>query len=87
VATLEIVRVEGKGLWAKLFPLYFRYVTPWMGALLAGDREAYTYLPESVQGFLSARELAAIMEDVGLRNVAFRPLALGTVAIHVGEKG
>lgn len=86
VVTLEIVRVEGKGLWAKLFPLYFRYVTPWMGALLAGDREAYTYLPESVRGFFSARELAAIMEEVGLRNVAFHPLALGTVAIHVGEK-
>ena len=57
-----------------------------MGALFAGDREAYTYLPESVQGFLSADELAELMEGAALVNVTYQRLALGTVAIHVGEK-
>ena len=36
VVVLEIVRVEGRGPLSWLFPLYFRYVTPWLGALLAG---------------------------------------------------
>ena len=85
VVVLEIVRIEG-GLWGKVFPLHFRYVTPWMGALLSGDREAYTYLPESVKEFRSANELAQMMEDAGLANVSYRKLALGAVAIHVGEK-
>ena len=57
-----------------------------MGTLFAGDREAYTYLPESVQGFLSAEELAEMMRGAGLVNVRYRSLGLGTVAIHVGEK-
>ncbi len=86
VVILEIVRQDGINPVGKLFPLYFRRVTPWMGALFAGDREAYTYLPESVQGFLSADELAAMMREAGLVNVRYRSLALGTVAIHVGEK-
>lgn len=86
VVILEIVRQDGINPVGKLFPLYFRRVTPWMGALFAGDREAYTYLPESVQGFLSADELAAMMREAGLVNVRHRRLALGTVAIHVGEK-
>lgn len=86
VVVLEIVRVEGRGPLSWLFPLYFRYVTPWLGALLAGEREAYAYLPESVEEFLSARELASMMQQVGLSNVTFRKMALGTVAIHVGEK-
>ena len=86
VTTLEIVRVEGRGPVARLFPLYFRHVTPSLGALLAGDREAYTYLPESVQSFHSAVEIASMMEDAGLRNVTFRALALGSVAIHVGHR-
>ena len=86
VAVLEIVRQEGRGPVSRLFPLYFRYVTPWLGTVLAGDSEAYTYLPESVQGFLSANELARMMEEAGLRNVAVRGLALGTVAIVSGEK-
>ena len=87
VVILEIVRMEDRGPIGKLFPFYFRYVTPWLGALLAGDREAYTYLPESVQEFLSAGKLASMLEDAGLRNVSYRELALGSVAIHVGEVG
>ena len=86
VVILEIVRQDGFNPIGKLFPLYFRRVTPWMGALFAGDREAYTYLPESVQGFLSADELAELMEGAALVNVTYQRLALGTVAIHVGEK-
>ena len=86
LAILEIVRSDGNGPWSKLFPFYFRRVTPWLGGALAGDREAYTYLPESVQGFLSAKRLASMMEQAGFSNVAHRKLALGTVAIIVGEK-
>jgi demethylmenaquinone methyltransferase/2-methoxy-6-polyprenyl-1,4-benzoquinol methylase len=86
VVILEIVRLEGRGPLGRLFPLYFRYVTPLLGALLAGDREAYTYLPESVQRFLSARELASMLEDAGFERVAVRVLALGAVAIVSGEK-
>ena len=87
VVILEIVRLEGLGPAGRLFPLYFRHVTPWLGVIFGGDREAYTYLPESVQGFLTAGEVAAMMRDAGLSNVTYRKLALGTVAVHVGEKG
>jgi demethylmenaquinone methyltransferase/2-methoxy-6-polyprenyl-1,4-benzoquinol methylase len=86
VVVLEIVRQDGFNPVGKLFPAYFRRVTPLMGALFAGDREAYTYLPESVQGFISASELMVMMERAGLVNVRCEKLALGTVAIHVGEK-
>ena len=86
VAVLEIVRGEGNGPVARAFPLYFRYVTPWLGALLAGDRDAYTYLPESVEQFRSATELGDLMEQAGLRVTTVRNVALGTVAIIVGEK-
>ena len=86
VVILEIFRTEGRGLLDRLFPVYFRRVTPWLGALLAGDREAYSYLPESVEKFRSVGELASMMEEAGLSRVTHRPLALGTVAIHAGEK-
>ena len=85
VVALEIVRMDGKGPASRLFPLYFRYVTPWLGSALAGDREAYTYLPQSVEGFLSAADLASAMEEAGLVNVDIQRLALGSVAIVMGE--
>ena len=86
VGVLEIVRMEGRGPASRLFPLCFRYVTPWLGAALAGEREAYSYLPESVQGFMTAGKLADLMRGAGLRNVAVKKMALGSVAFLVGEK-
>ena len=86
VAILEIVRLTGRSPLRLVFPVYFRRVTPWLGAALAGDREAYTYLPESVDRFHSAEEVGALMEDAGLRIVEIRRRALGSVAILVGEK-
>ena len=86
VVVLEIVRIESKSLLSKLVPVYFRYATPWIGALLAGDREAYSYLPGSVEEFLVAREVTCVMKRAGLSNVSYREMALGAVSVHVGEK-
>lgn len=87
VVILEIVKLDNRGIIQnKLISLYFRYMTPVLGMLVAGDREAYTYLPRSVQQFLKATELANMMSDAGMINVSYRTLALGTVAIHIGEK-
>ena len=86
VVSLEIVRQDGRGPISQLARFHFRYVTPWIGSALAGDREAYTYLPQSAQGFMSASELTEAMQDAGLQVVTARKLALGTVAIHVGLK-
>ena len=82
----HVVKVEDDRRWAAAFGRYFGHVTPWLGAILAGDREAYTYLPESVEGFLEAGQIAEMMRQAGLHNVLYRTLAMGTVAIHVGEK-
>ena len=86
VAVLEIVRLTGRSPLKVVFPVYFRRVTPLLGAALAGDREAYTYLPESVDRFLSTEEVGEMMEQAGLRMVETRRYALGSVAILIGEK-
>ena len=85
VVVLEIVRMEGKGLHNKILPWCFQRVAPILGAVLAGDSEAYSYLPESVDEFMSAAQLAAAMENAGLRDVRRRSLGMGMVAIVVGE--
>jgi demethylmenaquinone methyltransferase/2-methoxy-6-polyprenyl-1,4-benzoquinol methylase len=64
--------------------VYFHRVVPAVGAVVAGDRQAYTYLPDSVDRFLTARELSRAMQHAGLRDVRFRTFALGTVALHTG---
>jgi len=86
VVVLEIVQLEDGGPLARLFPIYFRYIVPLMGAVLAGDRESYAYLPDSVEVFLTAGRLVSLMEEAGLTGVTHRKLALGIVAVLAGTK-
>jgi demethylmenaquinone methyltransferase / 2-methoxy-6-polyprenyl-1,4-benzoquinol methylase len=67
-----------------LFRFYFHRIVPRVGRLVSGDPEAYTYLPQSVDRFLTPSELAQLMEQVGLRGVVYRRFAMGTVTVHTG---
>jgi demethylmenaquinone methyltransferase/2-methoxy-6-polyprenyl-1,4-benzoquinol methylase len=69
-----------------LFRLYFFAIVPMIGGLISGDRQAYSYLPQSTVNFPSPEELRIDMERAGLRHVFFREQMLGTVALHVGTK-
>jgi demethylmenaquinone methyltransferase/2-methoxy-6-polyprenyl-1,4-benzoquinol methylase len=66
--------------------LYFDTIVPFLGGLISGDREAYTYLPKSTQHFVEPEELQRVMEQAGLQNVVYHLRMFGTVAIHVGTK-
>lgn len=83
VVALEITQPTLPG-WSHLFGWYFGRLVPRIGGLVARDREAYTYLPRSVERFVTPVELSRLMEQVGLRNVSYRHLGLGTVTIHTG---
>jgi demethylmenaquinone methyltransferase/2-methoxy-6-polyprenyl-1,4-benzoquinol methylase len=82
VVTLDIARLTTP-VWSSVFGTYFHRVVPLVGALVARDRAAYTYLPQSVDRFVTAGELAALMRRLGLRDVRYRTFGLGTVALHV----
>jgi demethylmenaquinone methyltransferase/2-methoxy-6-polyprenyl-1,4-benzoquinol methylase len=65
---------------------YLRRVIPLLGKLVAGDAEAYTYLPNSTEQFLTAESLADRFEQAGMVGVGFVHRMFGTMAIHWGQK-
>ena len=65
------------------FSLWFDRIVPLLGTL-AGDRDAYTYLPESVKRFPPPEGLAMIMDRAGLESIRYTVLAGGIIAIHSG---
>lgn len=83
VVALDITSPAVPG-WDTLFDLYFHRIVPAVGALVAGDRQAYTYLPQSVARFVSPADLSRLMERAGWSSVRYRRLGLGTIALHVG---
>ena len=85
VICLEISKPP-KNLLRPFFLFFFNQIVPLVGGLISGQRDAYTYLPQSVNEFLTPDELKAIMERAGLREVRYKRLMMSTVAIHVGVK-
>jgi demethylmenaquinone methyltransferase/2-methoxy-6-polyprenyl-1,4-benzoquinol methylase len=73
-------------LWRDLFSWLFGRVMPSVTGFFSTQPEAYRYLPASLDGFVNADQLKAIMESVGLRGVGYQTMMLGTVAIHVGVR-
>jgi demethylmenaquinone methyltransferase/2-methoxy-6-polyprenyl-1,4-benzoquinol methylase len=65
------------------YSIWFFRLVPLLGAV-AGQSDAYSYLPESVRNFPAAPELARLMHDLGLREVTYLLLAGGIIAIHAG---
>jgi demethylmenaquinone methyltransferase/2-methoxy-6-polyprenyl-1,4-benzoquinol methylase len=65
------------------FGLWFDRLVPLIGRV-AGDPDAYSYLPSSVRRFPDARGLGAAMTAVGLVDVRWLLTAGGIIAIHAG---
>jgi demethylmenaquinone methyltransferase/2-methoxy-6-polyprenyl-1,4-benzoquinol methylase len=65
------------------FELWFDRVVPSLGRL-AGDPQAYSYLPSSVRRFPGPRELAELMSRCGLAEIRYLLTAGGIIALHVG---
>jgi len=84
-AILEFSQPCG-AVFSKLYGFYSRKVLPWIGGALSGSRDAYNYLPASIQEFPSAEDLASRMRAVGFRAVQFIRMTGGTVALHLGTK-
>jgi demethylmenaquinone methyltransferase/2-methoxy-6-polyprenyl-1,4-benzoquinol methylase len=66
--------------------LHMHVVIPLMGSLVSGTREAYTYLPDSTEGFVTAEKMAAQMAAAGFKEIGYKRLMFGTIAIHWGKK-
>ena len=67
------------------FALWFDRLVPVLG-MLAGDRAAYAYLPESVKRFPPPEGLAGVMLRAGLERIRYTVLAGGIIAIHSGTR-
>jgi demethylmenaquinone methyltransferase / 2-methoxy-6-polyprenyl-1,4-benzoquinol methylase len=84
VVILEITQPQRPPL-STFFSLWFDRIVPRLGTL-AGDREAYTYLPDSVKRFPPPQGLAERMSRAGLERIRYTILAGGIIAIHSGSR-
>ena len=75
-----------KNLLSPLIWLHMHVVIPLLGRILTGSSDAYRYLPETTEGFVTAENLASRMAVAGFKKIDYQRFMFGTIAIHSGEK-
>jgi demethylmenaquinone methyltransferase/2-methoxy-6-polyprenyl-1,4-benzoquinol methylase len=75
-----------RNLFSPLIWLHMHLVIPLLGGMISGFKDAYNYLPDSTEGFVTAKELAVRMAAVGFKQINFERHMFDTIAIHWGVK-
>ena len=82
---LEFSQLPNEGM-QKLYDLYSFNVIPRMGQMIAGDRDSYQYLVESIRNFPDQETFLAMLRDAGFEQAKYRNLTMGISALHSGWK-
>jgi demethylmenaquinone methyltransferase/2-methoxy-6-polyprenyl-1,4-benzoquinol methylase len=85
IVVLDTTRPR-RNLLTPLIRLHMHTVIPTLGRLLSGSGEAYHYLPESSEHFVTAEQLAGLLSAAGFKDVHFERFMFGTIAIHSAKK-
>ena len=73
-------------LWQKLYFFYFYNIVPKLGQSFANNKDAYTYLPESLKTWYKQEELKELILKTGFKKCYFKNLLGGAVVIHIAVK-
>jgi len=82
---LEFSQLPNPGM-QKLYDLYSFNVIPALGKLIAGDRDSYQYLVESIRQFPDQETFSDMIREAGFGLVKYRNLSMGVAALHSGWK-
>ncbi|MEI6730748.1 MAG: bifunctional demethylmenaquinone methyltransferase/2-methoxy-6-polyprenyl-1,4-benzoquinol methylase UbiE [Pseudomonadota bacterium] len=73
-------------LFSKIYNSYSFNIIPKLGQMIAGDRDSYQYLVESIRQFPTQDKFSDMISDAGFSRVSYKNLSGGIVAIHSGYK-
>ena len=81
---LEFSKIQNSNL--EFIYKYYSKIIPYIGKVIAGEKEPYEYLTKSIDEFINQEELIDLMEKNNFQNCNYRNLSGGIVAIHSGWK-
>ena len=70
----------------KVYDLYSFNIIPRMGQAIAGDRDSYQYLVESIRKFPDQETFLGMVRAAGFENAKYRNLSMGIACLHSGWK-
>ena len=70
----------------QFYNLYFHHILPLIGGIISKDKNAYTYLPDSVSAFPSGKDFLTELDKVGFKESKHIPLTFGIVSLYIAIK-
>jgi demethylmenaquinone methyltransferase / 2-methoxy-6-polyprenyl-1,4-benzoquinol methylase len=85
-ATIIEFRLPSNPLFKSLYKFYFRKILPLIGGIISGDKEAYSYLPRSVEEFDEKINMPDLLRNSGFKYIDIYNLTLGIVQVIIAAK-
>jgi demethylmenaquinone methyltransferase/2-methoxy-6-polyprenyl-1,4-benzoquinol methylase len=70
----------------KVYDLYSFNIIPQLGQVIAGDRDSYQYLVESIRNFPDQETFLNMVKQAGFEQAKYRNLSMGIACLHSGWK-
>ncbi|MDO9207910.1 MAG: class I SAM-dependent methyltransferase, partial [Sulfuricurvum sp.] len=86
VVILEFMKNENPSALGKVRDWYMNNVLPRLGGLISNNYEAYRYLPDSIEGFLTVGKMAAELEDAGFEMLYTKSFSMDISTLMIARK-
>ena len=73
-------------IWRALYNFYLKFLIPFWGGLITGDRSGFVYLAKSIRAFPDQEGLAQLMRETGFTDITWQNYTGGIAAVHVAHK-
>ncbi|MDH5465510.1 MAG: bifunctional demethylmenaquinone methyltransferase/2-methoxy-6-polyprenyl-1,4-benzoquinol methylase UbiE [Thiovulaceae bacterium] len=86
VVILEFTKSEKKTLLSRFTGFYLNKILPKIGGLISKNKEAYEYLPNSIEGFLTTQMLENELIDAGFEPLMTKSFSMNISTMFIAKK-
>jgi demethylmenaquinone methyltransferase/2-methoxy-6-polyprenyl-1,4-benzoquinol methylase len=86
IATILEFRLPSNKLFKSIYKFYFKNILPFIGGIISGDKEAYKYLPRSVEEFDEKINIPELLKSSGFNKIEMHSLTFGIVQVIIAYK-
>ena len=83
---LEFTKNDKDDLSSKITKFYMHNLMPHIGGLVSKNKDAYTYLPKSIEAFITTKQMCEELKEVGLEPIFVKGYSLDMSTTFIARK-
>ncbi len=83
---LEFTKLQKASIASRVRDFYMKKILPVVGGFLSKNKEAYNYLPDSIEGFLTTEKLISELEEIGFEMKEVKGYSMDISTLFIAQK-